>query len=63
MSFGEKILNYREEIIKDIAELVKIKSYSDGDNEYCLDESKRALNWILSNIAFYALQRQQNQMM
>lgn len=48
MSFGEKILNYREEIIKDIAELVKIKSYSDDDNEYCSDESKRALNWILS---------------
>lgn len=46
MSFGEKILKYRDEIIKDIEKLVSIKSYS--DNEGCSEESKKALNWVLS---------------
>lgn len=47
MSFGQNILKYREDIIKDISKLVEIKSYSDS-TQNSEDESKKALNWILN---------------
>ena len=48
MSFGKNILKYRDDIIKDISKLVEIKSYVDNIQDSGIDESKRALNWILS---------------
>ena len=43
MSFGEKILDYKEDIIKDLAKLVEIKSVSAQGKE----EPQRALDFVL----------------
>ncbi len=44
MPFGEKIFNYKDEILHDIDELIKIKSISSNDKT----ESARALCYILN---------------
>lgn len=49
MSFGEKILKYKDDILKDLGELIEIESYESKDRNP-LDprsETKKALNWIL----------------
>ncbi len=42
MSFGEKILDYKEEIIADLSELIAIQSVS-GIQDSC----KEALDWMM----------------
>ena len=44
MFFGEKILEYKEDILKDLDELIRIKSVSANDKE----SASNALKWILS---------------
>ncbi len=54
MSFGQNILRYRESIIKDISELIKIKSYTAFDeNSYEYSkESKEALKWMINKAQY-----------
>lgn len=51
MSFGEKIMDYKEEIITDLAELIAIQSVS-GIQEKC----KEALDWMLNKAESFGLQ-------
>ena len=44
MFFGEKILAYKEDILKDLDELIRIKSVSSSDTE----TASKALEWILA---------------
>ena len=50
MSFGEKILDYKEEIITDLAELIAIQSVS-GIQESC----KEALDWMMKKAISFGL--------
>lgn len=50
MSFGEKILDYKEEIITDLAELIAIQSVS-GVQESC----KEALDWMMKKAISFGL--------
>ena len=50
MSFGEKILDYKEEIITDLAELIAIPSVS-GIQEPC----KEALDWVMRKALSFGL--------
>lgn len=50
MSFGEKIMDYKEEIITDLAELISIKSIS-GIQEPCTE----ALEWMLKKAESFGL--------
>ena len=50
MSFGEKILDYKDEIITDLAELVAIQSVS-GIQESC----KEALDWMMKKAISFGL--------
>ena len=43
MFFGQKILDYKEDILKDLDELIKIKSVSSQGSEM----PSKALEWIL----------------
>ena len=43
MSFGEKILDYKEDILKDLDELLKIQSVSSKSQE----DASEALKFIL----------------
>ena len=50
MSFGEKILDYKEEIITDLAELIAIQSIT-GIQEGC----KEALDWMMKKAISFGL--------
>ena len=50
MSFGEKILDYKEDIITDLAELIAIQSVS-GIEESC----KEALDWMMKKAISFGL--------
>lgn len=49
LSFGEKILNYREEMLRDLAELVAIESVcAEGEKDApCGSKAAAALAWVL----------------
>ncbi len=50
MSFGNKILKYKDDILKDLNEILKIPSCAvntEGENPFG-EEAARALNWILN---------------
>ncbi|MGN0452883.1 MAG: Sapep family Mn(2+)-dependent dipeptidase [Ruminococcus sp.] len=51
MSFGSKILDYKEDILKDLDELIRIKSVSSRDTKAC----KEALNWMLKKAESFGL--------
>lgn len=51
MSFGEKILNYKEEILKDLDELLSIRSVYAEDPQKCKD----ALAWMLQKAEGFGL--------
>ncbi len=51
MSFGSKILEYKEEFLKDFDELLRIESVSADGNA----KSKEALNWILEKAESFGL--------
>lgn len=51
MSFGEKILEYKEEILKDLDELLKIRSVYAEDPQKC----KEALHWMLKKAENFGL--------
>lgn len=51
MSFGEKILSYKEELLKDLDELLRIESVSSENPEKCVD----ALNWMLNKAECFGL--------
>ena len=50
MSFGEKILDYKDQIITDLGELIAIKSIT-HEREKC----EEALNWMLSKADSFGL--------
>ena len=50
MSFGEKILDYKEDIIADLGELIAIQSVS-GIQEGC----KEALDWMMKKAISFGL--------
>ena len=51
MSFGEKIMSYKEEIINDLSKLIAIESTS-----FHKDKQKEALNWILNRAKDFGLE-------
>lgn len=51
MSFGEKILEYKDEILKDLDELLKIRSVYSEDPQKC----KEALQWMLKKAESFGL--------
>lgn len=51
MSFGEKILNYKEDILKDLDELLRIRSVYAEDPQKCKD----ALDWMLKKAESFGL--------
>ncbi len=51
MSFGEKILDYKEEILKDLDELLRIRSVYSEDPRKC----KEALDWMLKKAENFGL--------
>lgn len=51
MSFGEKIMSYKEEIINDLSKLIAIESTS-----FHPDKQKEALNWILNRAKDFGLE-------
>lgn len=51
MSFGELILEYKEELLKDLAELIAIESVSSSNPEKCAE----ALNWMLNKAESFGL--------
>ncbi len=51
LSFGENILKYKDEMLKDLAELVAIKSVSANGSE----EPQRALKWMLDKAESFGL--------
>lgn len=51
MSFGEKILNYKEDILKDLDELLRIRSVYAEDPKKC----KEALGWMLKKAESFGL--------
>ena len=52
LSFGEKILKYKDDILKDLAALISIRSVSSQSE----DETKRALEFILNRAAEMGLE-------
>ncbi len=54
LSFGEKILNYKEDILKDLKTLIAIKSVASQSQE----ETQRALEFILSRASEMGLEAQ-----
>ncbi|MBQ8572110.1 MAG: Sapep family Mn(2+)-dependent dipeptidase [Ruminococcus sp.] len=51
MSFGSKILEYKEELLKDLDELIRIESVSSESPEKCTE----ALNWMLNKAEGFGL--------
>ena len=51
MSFGEKILNYKDDILKDLNTLISFKSIS----RYYNDECEKALDFIMSRAEEFGL--------
>lgn len=51
MSFGEKIMDYKEDILSDLSELIAIESVS-GYQESCT----KALNWMLNKAESFGLE-------
>ncbi len=51
MSFGEKILRYKDELLKDLAELISIESVSGENTDKCTE----ALNWMLNKAESFGL--------
>ncbi|MDO4419690.1 MAG: hypothetical protein Q4B92_04925, partial [Ruminococcus sp.] len=51
MSFGSKILEYKEELLKDLDELIRIESVSSENPEKCTE----ALNWMLNKAESFGL--------
>ena len=51
MSFGEKILRYKDELLKDLAELISIESVSGEHTDKCTE----ALNWMLNKAESFGL--------
>lgn len=51
MSFGSKILDYKDELLQDLNELIKIESVSVEGHEKCAE----ALNWMLNKAQSFGL--------
>lgn len=51
MSFGSKILDYKDELLKDLAELISIESVYSEHPEKCVD----ALHWMLNKAESFGL--------
>ena len=51
MSFGQKILEYKDEILKDLDELLRIRSVYSESPQKC----KEALNWMLKKAEDFGL--------
>lgn len=51
MSFGSKILNYKDELLKDLDELLRIESVSSESPEKCTE----ALHWMLGKAESFGL--------